>query len=243
LVATRSAEALRPCFAVAQRPNPQPKPELVPAETRTRVPLAFEVVRVSPPIIGRLRLGCLRRSPPAVFRFRCGSRVFRPTHAGSFPSQHPPPRLHFAFGAPDVERSHPQPVIRADADHRASHGPVSLGLDPSGSPPPAHPRRSTPGTLRAVTTRVRERVERPSGRGSNATTILFRPRGFAPPRRFCSAPRGPGLLHPGTGHGVRCVSRPPGDEHRSARGGRQGDPVPEGEGDDPDPRSADPSKV
>jgi len=234
---------LRPCFAVAQRPNPRPKPELVPAEAGTRVPLAFEVVRVSPPIIGRLRLGCLRRSPPAVFRFRCGSRVSRPTHAGAFPSQHPPPRLHFAFGAPDVERSHPQPVIRADADHRASHGPVSLGLDPSGSPPPADPRRSTPGTLLATATRVRNRGERAFGPWQQRHDDPVPPSWFRTTSTVYSAPRGPGLLRPGTGHGVRCVSRPPGDEHRSARGGRQGGPVPEGEGDDPDPRSADPSKV
>jgi len=45
------------------------------------------------------------------------------------------------------------------------------------------------------------------------------------------------LLHPGTGHGVRCVSRPPSDGCRSTRGGRQGGPRPEGEGTDPVPRN------
>jgi hypothetical protein len=129
------------CPAETSRPHPDM------SRSAHRVQLAFEVVRVSPPIIGRLRLVGLRRSPPVVSRFRCDSRVSRPMHAGAFPSQHPPPRLHVAFGAPVVERNHPGPVIRANADQQTSHGPVSLGLDPSKSPPPACPRRFTPGTL------------------------------------------------------------------------------------------------
>jgi hypothetical protein len=149
-----------------------------------RVRLTFEVVRVSPPIIGRLRLVGLRRSPPVVSRFRCDSRVSRPMHAGAFPSQHPPPRLHLAFGAPDVERNHPQPVIRANADQRTSHGPVSLGLDPSKSPPPACPRRFTPGTLPDATKRVRDDGQRAFGPWLPSHSVLFRPRGFSPPRRF-----------------------------------------------------------
>jgi hypothetical protein len=126
----------------------------------------------------------LRRSLPAVSRFRCGSKVFRPMHAGSFPSQHPPPRLHVAFGAPDMERDHPQPVIRANADQQTTHGPVSLGLDPSKSPPPACPRRSTPGTVPEAATRVRDNRQCAFGPWLPSHSVLFRPRGFSPPRRL-----------------------------------------------------------
>jgi hypothetical protein len=41
-----------------------------------------------------------------------------------------------------------------------------------------------------------------------------------------SAPRGPGLLRPGTGHGVRCVSRPPSDGNRSFQAGGRTAPFP-----------------
>ena len=41
-----------------------------------------------------------------------------------------------------------------------------------------------------------------------------------------SAPRGPGLLRPGTGHGVRCVSRPPSDGNRSFQAGGRAAPFP-----------------
>jgi hypothetical protein len=64
--------------------------------------LAFEVVRVSPPIVGRLRLLGLHRVPSCRFTVSGrGSRASLPTHVRAFPYEHPPPRLHVAFSAPD----------------------------------------------------------------------------------------------------------------------------------------------
>jgi hypothetical protein len=83
-----------------------------------------------------------------------------------------------------VERNHPKPVIRANADQQTSHGPVSLGLDPSKSPPPACPRRFTPGTLPDAATRVRNDGQRAFGPWLPSHSVLFRPRGFSPPRRL-----------------------------------------------------------
>jgi hypothetical protein len=242
-VATGPTETSRPRTDESRSARcSRPKPGIVLAETRTRVRLTFEVVRVSPPIIGRLRLVGLRRSLPAVSRFRCGSKVFRPMHAGAFPSQHPPPRLHFAFGAPDVERGHPESVVRANADQRTSHGPVSLGLDPSKSPPPACPRRSTPGTLLPATNEFATTSNVPSGRGCQATesrsvhVVSHHLDGFlriAGSGLVASRYRTWGSLRFST------------TKRRKPKfpGGWQDGSVPEGEGVGPDPRSADPSKV
>jgi len=147
-----------------------------------------------------LQLVGLRCSPHAVSRFRCGSRVF-PTEACPCVS------VKTSASSPSLrvrrarwERDHPTSMTRANACQRTSHGPVFLGLDPSKSPSPASrggPLQERPKTFhRAVAANPRHRVP---------------PSWFLTTSTVFSAPRGPGLLHPGTGHGVRCVSRPPSD--------------------------------
>jgi hypothetical protein len=127
-----------------------------------------------------------------------------------------PRHLHLAFGAPDARRDPPS-LPRRTRTHalKTRQDPAFLGLDPSKSPSPA----SRGGPLP-------RRPETPH------RAMAANPRHRVPPSWFCttsavfSAPRGPGLLHPGTGHGVRCVSRPPSDGCRSSRGGRQSSPFP-----------------
>jgi hypothetical protein len=98
-------------------------------------------------------------------------------------------------------RSFESPLLRRARDGRLpAH---------SSSPRTSSRRRAT--CLRAVAARPQHPV--PSTWFLTTSTVF-------------SASRGPGLLRPGTGHGVRCVSRPPSDGNRSFQAGGRTAPFP-----------------
>jgi hypothetical protein len=85
------------------------------------------------------------------------------------------------------------------------------GSLPARSPTPRTSSRRRATSLRAMAAKPQRPV--PSTWFLTTSTVF-------------SAPRGPGLLRPGTGHGVRCVSRPPSDGNRSFQAGGRTAPFP-----------------
>jgi hypothetical protein len=163
-----------------------------------RVGVAFGVVQVSLPVVGRLRFVGLHRFPPAVSPFPVAAPgCTGPAHAQAFPFEHPPP----AFAS-------------------RSARPTRSGTTRSSSPA----RTRATNTTRSCLPRTRSFRVPFSGTCSGPLpespkalhrAVVATPRHRVPPSWFLttsagfSAPQGPGLLHPGTRHGVRCVSRSP----------------------------------
>jgi hypothetical protein len=148
-----------------------------------RVGVAFEVVQVSLPVVGRLRLVGLHRVPPAVSPFPVAAPGCPgPTHARAFPFEHPPPAFASRSARPTRSGTtrHSSPARTRATSTTRSCLPRTRSFRVPFSGTCGGPLPESPKALhRAVAAKPRHRVP--------PSWFLTTSAGF-------SAPQGPGLV-------------------------------------------------